>query len=621
MQRMVLTLVAGVAVVIVTLASPLRSTAIAQQPPAAAPAPAGQAAQAPPAFPRAADALERVSWRTRTLVGDEKLTRWKLAVRPDSPMFQDAVIRTDALVVDYIEGRSGQRVSSTLQKPLDQNLTADEIASIRKGMGTTVKMLTYRAETFGADAATRKAVLQFAKAMGADTVVVPGDTPVAGLGALADEVGVNVALLVGPDKLAPALTSVKDQSARLGIGIDTGAWLEAGKAPLEAIGAIGDRLRYLNLRDREDFGPSSKNTRLGEGKGQLTAVFNAMNLRNIRPVAMTLDTTGIVSAPADLFAAVDAFEKTVQPVYGKFFTEYSKTRPTRWDLVTPARGETLTAEQIKTGSEEAKQKIEAAIPKQAYAKPKKARTLLVIESLHGMSHNTIPHTNVMLQRAGEITGAWKAVFSNDLTNLTYPKIKEYDAIFLNDIVGEAFADLAVRDGLSRYVKEGGGIIGIHGTPWASRNWNEFAEIIGAQDAPHRIEQGIMHVYDPANPIAKPLGGKDINFKEEYYRFNIEGSRRLRWNNVRVLLTVSLDDLKVEPRPWTGYTRSDHIYPVSWIRTYGKGRVFYSSLGHMPETFMTPELVGHFIAGVQYALGDLDADATPNPPSPASFSSH
>ncbi len=52
--------------------------------------------------------------------------------------------------------------------------------------------------------------------------------------------------------------------------------------------------------------------------------------------------------------------------------------------------------------------------------------------------------------------------------------------------------------------------------------------------------------------------------------------------------------------------------MTWIRTYGKGRVFYNSLGHMPETFMTPEIVGHFLAGLQFMLGDLDADTTPNP---------
>ena len=82
----------------------------------------------------------------------------------------------------------------------------------------------------------------------------------------------------------------------------------------------------------------------------------------------------------------------------------------------------------------------------------------------------------------------------------------------------------------------------------------------------------------------------------------------------MLLTVKLDDPKVEPRPWNGYKRPDNLYPVAWIRDYGKGRVYYNSMGHMNETFMTPRLTAHFLASIQYVLGDLPADATPNPPS-------
>ena len=52
--------------------------------------------------------------------------------------------------------------------------------------------------------------------------------------------------------------------------------------------------------------------------------------------------------------------------------------------------------------------------------------------------------------------------------------------------------------------------------------------------------------------------------------------------------------------------------MAWIREYGKGRVFYNSMGHMNETFMKPEIVGHFLAGMQYILGDIEANATPNP---------
>jgi type 1 glutamine amidotransferase/sugar phosphate isomerase/epimerase len=593
---------------------PSASTVRAQQ------LPQGQAA-----FERAPDALEKVTWRTRTLVGDEKLTRWKLAIRPEGLSLLDSVVRADAAIINFVEARSGQPVGRSISKPLGPGLSADELASIRAAMGT-IGLLTYRTDGPEADAAAQRRVLQFAKDLKAQTVVIPVGTtapPAAVLGGLAmaaKEVDINVALLATPDTLAALVKSLDGQDPHLGVGIDTGAWLEKGHAPADALGAAGDRLRYVNLRDRAGMGVSSRNVKLGEGAGKLSTFFDELNKRNIRPLSLTLDTTSLINAPADLFAAVDAFEKTVQPAYGHFFTAYSKTRPIRWDLYTPGRNETLTAEQIKVKAEEAAQKVEAALPKEPFAKPKKARTLLVIESLHGMSHNTIPHTNLMLQKFGEKTGAWKAVFDNDLTQLLPANIKKYDAVFLNDIVGEAFADPAVRESLLNFVKNGGGLIGKHGTPWASRNWTEFTEMIGAMDAPHRIENGIMRVYDPASPLVKMFDGKPLPWKEEYYRFLIEGHRRLRWNNVRVLMTVDLDDPAIEPRPWEGYKRQDKIYPVSWIRTYGKGRVFYTSIGHMPETFMTPSLVGHILSGVQFALGDLDADATPNPPGATSVSS-
>jgi hypothetical protein len=374
---------------------------------------------------------------------------------------------------------------------------------------------------------------------------------------------------------------------------------------------VKDRLAYVKLRDRGGRG-IQQNVVLGRGTAQMTEFFNELNRLNIRPLIMTLDTSGLANTDEGVFKAVDAFEAAVQPAYGAYFTEFSRSRPIRWDLVTPDRGETLAPSVVRTREEETRQKIDAAIPRQAYATPQKRRKLLIIESLHGMSHNTIPHTNVMLEQLGKITGAWETEFNNDLNNLKYPKIKDYDGVFLNSVVGELLPDLAVRDGLARFVREGGGLGGVHGTPWASRNWEEFAEMIGAQSAPHRIEQGVMKVHDRASPIIKPFAGKDLNFREEYYRFEHEGQSRLRWDKVRVLLTVALDDPSIEPRPWTGYKRPDNVYPVTWIRSYGKGRVFYCSLGHMPETFMTPEIVGHFLAGVQFLLGDLEADTTPNP---------
>jgi hypothetical protein len=51
-------------------------------------------------------------------------------------------------------------------------------------------------------------------------------------------------------------------------------------------------------------------------------------------------------------------------------------------------------------------------------------------------------------------------------------------------------------------------------------------------------------------------------------------------------------------------------PVSWIRNYDKGRVFYCGLGHNNEVFYRPAILQHVLDGIQFAIGDLKVDATP-----------
>ena len=123
---------------------------------------------------------------------------------------------------------------------------------------------------------------------------------------------------------------------------------------------------------------------------------------------MTLDIETVVNAPGDLFKAVDAFEAVVQPACAGSTSPRSRKRANPVDVVMPAKGETPNPDALRKASDEVRAKIVAAIPKQPYAAPKQRRKLLVIESLHGMSHNTIPHTNVMIEEMGRITGAWEA---------------------------------------------------------------------------------------------------------------------------------------------------------------------------------------------------------------------
>ena len=128
---------------------------------------AGAQQQAP--FQRAPDALERVTWRTRTLVSDDRLTNWNFAIPGPGLTFLETVVRADAAVVTFVEASSTQAVGGGDTRTLDASFTAEELASLKTRMGE-VRLLTYRID----GAATRESIdraLRFAGDMGAETVI------------------------------------------------------------------------------------------------------------------------------------------------------------------------------------------------------------------------------------------------------------------------------------------------------------------------------------------------------------------------------------------------------------------------------------------------------------------
>jgi type 1 glutamine amidotransferase len=227
-------------------------------------------------------------------------------------------------------------------------------------------------------------------------------------------------------------------------------------------------------------------------------------------------------------------------------------------------------------------------------------------------HRSIPAQNFALEHMGKITGAYETVFSNDLDNLKYDKINQFDAVFLNNTVGMIFVDPEVRAGLSRFVREGGGLAGNHGTSHASMDWDELHEMIGAWRGVHReaTEKATVKIDDPKSPLTAAFGGKEFVYEDEFFRFPVGPYSRERLH-VLLSMDVAKTDMNQGRACAQPCSRADHDYAISWIRTYGKGRVFFCTLGHNTTLFMTPPLAAHFLAGVQFVLGDLKADTTPS----------
>ena len=506
--------------------------------------------------------------------------------------------KIDVLAVTSVEASSSQTVAPEIPKKLDYRLQPGERNAVvyrLKELGE--QMLAYRVETVGADVATRRKVFEFAKAIGAPILVVAAaDGPaLADLDKLAEEFGVNVAVeSKGDPKIA--VRSVEGRGKRIGIAADLGGWMQAGIKPVDGLPVVKDRLMLVNVSDRSALGAGGRDVALGTGVGGLGDFFLAAWRAGVKPLSITIQSAG--TTEADLLKNLNAFERVMWPAMAE---------RVRQMLDSPA-GKIRGPDRLKP---EERQQIEAAIPKQAIVKPKKARKLLVTDIQMYSGHSTIPHGNLLLELMAKSTGAFEPTFSNDLNLLKYPKIKEFDAVYLNNVCGMVYNDPEVRDGILRFVREGGGIGGHHAVTFAGNNWPEFADMMGGWAGAHHVERQTIKVDDPNSPLTKSFGLASFEHVDEFYQFPPTSPYSREKQHILLSIDVEKSDRATDSRLCTLCTRPDQDYGLAWIRTFGQGRTYFTPLGHTDIFYTDQRWTQHLLAAIQYILGDLDADATPS----------
>jgi type 1 glutamine amidotransferase/sugar phosphate isomerase/epimerase len=264
-----------------------------------------------------------------------------------------------------------------------------------------------------------------------------------------------------------------------------------------------------------------------------------------------------------------------------------------------------------------RQRIEAAIPKKAFATPRRPRKLLIFDLNVGYGgHGSIPAANTAFTLMGKRTGAFETVVSKDPSAFKPENLKQFDAVFLNNTVGNLFEDSGLRQSLVEFVYGGGGLLGVHGTsvaftrwPGAYEDWPEFGIMLGARGANHRDsdEHVFIKLDDPDHPINQRFGGKDFEYRDEFFRVHEPYSR----NRVRVLFSIDTDKTVFEGQPRGNCIREDNDYALAWVRNYGRGRTFYCTIAHNPYVFWDPKMLEFYLAATQFALGDLDAPTIPS----------
>ncbi len=265
-----------------------------------------------------------------------------------------------------------------------------------------------------------------------------------------------------------------------------------------------------------------------------------------------------------------------------------------------------------------RQRIEAAIPAKAFVQPRKPRRLLIFELNVGYGgHSSIPTASLAFTLMGQKTGAFETVVSKDPSVFEPENLRKFDAVFLNNTVGNLFEDPRLRQSLVEFVYGGGGLMGVHGTsvaftywPGAREDWPEFGVMLGGRGANHRDsnEHVFVKLDDPDHPVNQPFGGKGFEYRDEFFRVHEAYSR----DRVRVLLSIDTEKTDMnQGAPRGNCTREDNDYALAWVRNYGQGRVFYCTIAHNPYVFWDPKMLQFYLAAAQFALGDLPAPTTPS----------
>jgi type 1 glutamine amidotransferase/sugar phosphate isomerase/epimerase len=278
----------------------------------------------------------------------------------------------------------------------------------------------------------------------------------------------------------------------------------------------------------------------------------------------------------------------------------------------------VTAEALVVPDTGELQRIEAAIPTKAFAAPRRHRKLLIFDLNVGYGgHSSIATANIAFTLMGARTGVFETVISKDPSIFKPESLNQFDAVFLNNTVGNLFEDPGLRQNLIEFVYSGGGLLGVHGTsvaftrwPGANEDWPEFGIMLGARGANHRDsdEHIFIKLDDPNHPLNQMFGGKGFEYRDEFFRVHEPYSR----HRVRVLLSIDTEKTDVNQGPARGDCfREDNDYALAWVRQYGRGRVFYCTIAHNPYVFWDPKMLQFYLAAAQFALGDLPAQTTPS----------
>lgn len=226
--------------------------------------------------------------------------------------------------------------------------------------------------------------------------------------------------------------------------------------------------------------------------------------------------------------------------------------------------------------------------------------ILVFSKTNGYRHEeAIPAANALFERLAKEDG-WGFYQTENGAAFDPAILARFDAVVFNNVSGDVFTP-AQRNALKSFIEKGGGFVGVHGSGGDfSYDWRWYVEhLIGAQFIGHpmdpQLQEAVVRVEDRGHPASRGLP-REWKRTDEWYSFE----RAPRRPDFHVIAT--LDERTYSPKAvWGQDLAMGRDHPIAWWHCIGRGRVFYSAMGHTAEAYAEPAYRAMLQGAVQWAL--------------------
>jgi type 1 glutamine amidotransferase len=249
------------------------------------------------------------------------------------------------------------------------------------------------------------------------------------------------------------------------------------------------------------------------------------------------------------------------------------------------------------------------------AQPKKKKVLAIGE-VKGFQHDSVSHALATIERLGQESGVYDTYLRTDTQLVTKQKLEAGNAKNLNyfDAVifyttGELDMDDQQKKDLLSFVHDDGkGFIGVHSAIDTFYKWPEYGEMVGGyfNQHPWGVFDAPMVVEDSKFPGMQAFP-KTFTFRDEIYQ-----PKSYSRTNTHVIISMDASKLDLSNPRVSDERRADKDFAVAWAKMYGKGRVYYNTMGHREESWDRKDVQAMYLEAVKWVLGLTSADITPRP---------